>query len=348
MVITTGSAGYDADLLPFNPDELAAAMAAIAHVTVLPEELTWEMSRVLGRPLSVFGGGIRVYQPGFSSDDDPYGPHDLIVGRQLDDRGGVNQAIRWLKNELAHVSVRRVRLGSNMISYSEVKDAAIVRKQTALEMTGASSDEKLAAATLRITSLEDQRKSDSEWISALEDDNIDLRSKADTYEAQANASRLRIQQLEYALKQRGSNSSTSEIRPQNWGDMADWCDRNFPGRLVLTSSARRTMKDAEFEDIDLTARALIWLAEDYRTARIEGGDAARPDHHLESGVRNCPCGGDSYETNWKGKHTVDWHVKNGGTTRDPARCFRIYYFWDEQGEQVIVDHLPGHRITGAS
>ncbi|MGN6122278.1 MAG: hypothetical protein ACTHOJ_04900 [Sphingomonas oligoaromativorans] len=349
IVITTGTAGYNADLLPFDPDELAAAMAGLAHVAVLPEELTWEMSRALGRPLSVFGGGVRVYQPGFSSDDDPYGPHDLIMGRQLEEDGGAFRAVRWLKQKLAHGSVRRVRLGSSVISYSDVRDAAIVQKQTALEATGASSEEKLAAASLRIASLEDQRKSDAEWITELENDNIELKTKADTYEAQANAARLRIQQLEQVLRQKGQATSITEPMPQAWGEIADWCDRNFPGRLVLTSHARREVKSPDFEDIELTGRTLSWLADEYRTARMEGGDAALPDYHLEPGVRNCPCGGDTYETTWKSKkRNVDWHVKNGGSTRDPTRCFRVYYFWDDHGKQVVVDHLPGHQTTGAS
>jgi hypothetical protein len=349
VVITTGLAGYEASHLPLDPDEFAAAMSGLAHVAVLPEDLTWEMSRALGRPLSVFGGGIRVYQPGFSSDDDPYGPHDLIIGRQLEDRYTAGRAVQWLKYKLAYDSVRRIRLGSNVISYADVRDAAIVQRQKSLDTVGASSEDKLATAYLRIASLENQRKSDSEWTTELEDDNVKLKEKADRYEAQANATRLRVQQLEHILKQRGQPTSTIEPTPKAWNELADWCDRNFPGRLVLTSSARREAKNPEFEDIELAGRALSWLADDYRTARIEGGNAALPDHSLEPGVRNAKCGGDTYETIWKGKkREVDWHVKNGGNTRDPTRCFCIYYFWDEQGEQVIVDHLPSHRVTGAS
>ena len=42
------------------------------------------------------------------------------------------------------------------------------------------------------------------------------------------------------------------------------------------------------------------------------------------------------------------HLKSGGNTRDPTRCLRIYFFWDDDEQQVVVGSLPGHlenRLT---
>jgi hypothetical protein len=36
------------------------------------------------------------------------------------------------------------------------------------------------------------------------------------------------------------------------------------------------------------------------------------------------------------------HLKNGGNTRDPMRCLRIYFFWDDDEQQVVVGSLPAH------
>ncbi len=50
----------------------------------------------------------------------------------------------------------------------------------------------------------------------------------------------------------------------------------------------------------------------------------------------------------KGKRVeVEWHVKNGGNTTDPTRCLRIYYFWDDAEERVVIASMPDHIPNGA-
>jgi hypothetical protein len=48
------------------------------------------------------------------------------------------------------------------------------------------------------------------------------------------------------------------------------------------------------------------------------------------------------------KQLLALHFKNGGNTRDPERCLRIYYFWDDESQQVVVGSLPGHLDTRAT
>jgi hypothetical protein len=82
--------------------------------------------------------------------------------------------------------------------------------------------------------------------------------------------------------------------------------------------------------------------------RISGGGSLR-EIVVEEGIRNSPCGEDTYEFDWSGrKFSADWHIKNGGNTRDPSRCLRIYYCFDEQTQQIIVSDMPAHRRTEAS
>ena len=40
--------------------------------------------------------------------------------------------------------------------------------------------------------------------------------------------------------------------------------------------------------------------------------------------------------------------ENGGNTRDPRRCLRIYYFWDEESQMVVIATMPAHIRTGAT
>jgi hypothetical protein len=99
----------------------------------------------------------------------------------------------------------------------------------------------------------------------------------------------------------------------------------------------------------LAARCLLWLANEGRERRIEGGEGSLGEQVIVEGVRNSHCGGDAFEIDWHSqRHVVDWHIKNGGNTRDPRRCLRIYYFWDPATQQIVVAEMPAHRRTSAT
>ena len=44
------------------------------------------------------------------------------------------------------------------------------------------------------------------------------------------------------------------------------------------------------------------------------------------------------------KRKLDRHLKKG-TGRDSRDCFRLYFFWDEDEEQIVVGWLPSHLPT---
>ena len=135
--------------------------------------------------------------------------------------------------------------------------------------------------------------------------------------------------------------------PTAWKEFPAWCETHLAGRLVLSSRARSTIKKTLYEDVETAAKCLVWLAGDYRRARLQGaGETLRG--LIDSGLWNERCGGDSFPFEWGGRRVeVEWHVKNGGNTTDPTRCLRIYYFWDEAAAQVVVAHMPDHIPNGA-
>ena len=136
--------------------------------------------------------------------------------------------------------------------------------------------------------------------------------------------------------------------PVAWDEVPGWCASTLEGRVVLSESVRRGLGGAPFEDVALAVSCLHWLGHEYREARLGGGDAHLYGliPGLANGIRNERCGGDSFEVEWRGKrHRVDWHLKNGGNTRDPRRCLRIYYFWDSGRREVVIASMPAHRRT---
>ena len=101
----------------------------------------------------------------------------------------------------------------------------------------------------------------------------------------------------------------------------------------------------------LAVSCLHWLGHEYREARLGGADGHLYGliPGLDKSIRNERCGGHSFDADWRGtRHRVDWHLKNGGNTRDPRRCLRIYYFWDAGRREVVIADMPAHRRTAIS
>lgn len=134
-----------------------------------------------------------------------------------------------------------------------------------------------------------------------------------------------------------------------WDDFIDWCDEQLAGRVLLTPQARDSIRKAEFEDVSQAARCLLWLGNEFLEAKLTGVGRSLNDHSIEPGVRNAYSGTDEFDMEWQGTtQHVEWHIKNGGNTRKPRRCLRIYYSWDEAFQQVVIASLPAHRRSDAS
>ena len=86
-------------------------------------------------------------------------------------------------------------------------------------------------------------------------------------------------------------------------------------------------------------------ANDLRDSRL-GRKPADRRPTVEDGVHSARCGGDAFSVEWRGKsRRVDRHLKSGGSTHDPRRCLRIYYFRDSARNQAVVASMPAHLRT---
>ena len=173
--------------------------------------------------------------------------------------------------------------------------------------------------------------------------------RAEEAEAERDRAVAEVQRLSEQLRARGVDPHGEKPLPADWHEFADWCQSELNGRLTLLPAARRRLKRARFADVRLAARCLRWLAGEYRDGRMRGKGGHATRHQVERGVHNIPAGGDAFSVKRRGRHhRVDWHIKNGGTTRDPARCLRIYYFWDPATNEVVVAAMPAHIRSDSS
>lgn len=330
-----------------DPDTLAMATLGLAHVVVAQPAACWHLTDRLGKLRSVYRGALRVYLPGFTEDADPY-RHRLVLPDQMATPEGAARTMLWLRQFAAQSSLHRVRLGADVLAFATIRDASLRLQQETLRIGDASDADQLGAAQARIDALQKQIKSLEDEQAFYLDEYEKERERAEVAEAQAQASAYRIQHLTDLIRRRGENPDENVELPKDWTNFVDWCQQIFAGRLVLASSARRGVRKPLYADVETAARCLLWLATTGRDQRI-GGGASMSNIPIVNGIQNAPCGSDTYEFDWEGRRfSADWHVKNGGNTRNPARCLRIYYCFDEQTQQIIVSDMPTHRVTDAS
>jgi hypothetical protein len=327
--------------------ELAKAVFGFGRVVILPAEHTWVLTERFEKKRGVFGGAVRAYLPGFSEEADPYS-HRLVIADRIREPDGAAQCLRWMRNLAAAESIRHGKLGSNVVPFSQVKNAALQIKQQILEETGASEGVKLAAMRNRLAALEEQVKRLESESAYYVEEHSKIEIRAQDAELQNRALTLRVQHLAEQLSVRGPISAEIDL-PSGWSDFATWCESTLAGKLVLTPIARRGLRKPEFEDVELAARCLKWLATKARESLMGQTGLVLSELPIEVGVRNAHCGSDQFDLDWNGRRfTADWHVKNGGNTRDPKRCLRIYYFWDDETNQIVIADMPAHRRSAAS
>ena len=330
-----------------DPAQLARALIGIARTVVLPDRFTWDLTERLGKKLSAFGGAIRAYLPGFTEDTDPYS-HPLFLAERLSRQPDAHKISVALRQMAAAVSLRKIRLGHDVLSFSSVQTHSLAARNARLDHENATAEKKLEAAQAEIRILKESLKRSEEEQNWYAEQHDVEKNRADEFEKKWKIAKYRNQQLTTQLANHSDKPDSNLPLPDKWENFSDWCETHLSGRVELSPRASREVKAPSFGDVAMAGRCLLWLANDYRHARIHGstGDLRRP---IENGLRNDQCGGDAFKFDWRGKRVdVEWHIKNGGNTREPSRCLRIYYFWDEADEQVVIASMPAHIRTGAT
>ena len=344
-VFVCALAGRDGVKSSINTDLLAKATAGMARVFCVAGPQAWVITERFGKFLSVFNGGVRAYLPRFSISDDPF-RHRLFLASDLKESGGAAACVRSLRSLAATSSISETRLGKDILEFAAVRTASRKLKKSDLDNQAVSGDDLLKVAEELVTSLELQVEEKDREIDGYVDEVETAEARAISAEQENRALLYQVRQLKDALVAGGATPTSEPPIPQEWSEFSEWLDQTYPDKIVLTPSARRFARSPEFEDVALVARSIAWLATIQHDRRINGGGRLR-DESIEGGILNAPCGGDTYSTNWKGRsYDVDWHVKNGGNVRDPKRCLRIYYFWEPELQQTVIDALPAHRKTG--
>jgi hypothetical protein len=330
-----------------HEDSLAAAqrLAGLAHVYVLREGLDWKLTDRLGREFSVWNGAVRTYYPGFDPAVDEITQHPPATREWLTARfGNFDRFLSVLVRSFALRSVREAGIESSLPSYREVKQVALQKQLARLSDASKRKSEREQLLEEQVDLLKQQVKEKSDEYNLADGEVKQAEAERDQYRAQLSSLRVKIDSMEERL---GTAEQSIEY-PNNLERLDEWALQHFPGRLIVLNRAARAARKSPFNEPELLYKCLERLARDYVDARRLGKPVDSLFENL--GVHLERTGDPARLSQWKEEYFVphrtrneflEWHLKRG-SDKNEANTLRIYFFYDEDDQQVIIGHLPGH------
>ncbi|MGB8413327.1 MAG: hypothetical protein WCE23_10925 [Candidatus Binatus sp.] len=127
-----------------------------------------------------------------------------------------------------------------------------------------------------------------------------------------------------------------------------WCESKLVGKVVVHERAYDGVRQSVYRDKALIYKALLLLRDLYVPMRRQGGAEAKGNFQracrdlglVESLTGELPSPS-IYVGHAGVTRRLDNHLKRG-VSSEPRYCFRLYFFWDEASEQVVVGWLTSH------
>lgn len=341
----------------FDPSLALRRLIGAAHVVRLDSEVSWQLTRSLGREYSVFGGAARVYWPGFDADsDDPF-RHPL---QRLSQHFDVDDYLGWLSARVLPRAFVGLDADKALLRFTDVQALVSRKQREAMEIqTDIAGVEHLGnlVENLKVTlaALEEQRREDADAAQALLDEASEATQSAEQERDELAAENARLRAKLLALSPlRMSEPSDRPPRLDSYDDMEAWCETTLGDHIeVLPRALREASKHGAPEMLERIEATLIMIRDYYVPMRLDAKDGAWEAFRRrceEMGIEESACfaqKGDiknfpEYRTSFAGRRIyLDRHFKFGGGY-DLRRMFRIYFAWDEETKSVIIGHMPTH------
>lgn len=319
----------------------------------------YEWQDKVGDLWSVYGGAARVYWPNARLTEEDRGRHGLFFPDRIaqwpspdGNEQGVGVFTRWLERRCWAYQLSpeyRERFASFLDVRSRSIELAIQRAAKA----GNLADE-VVALRQQVEALRDEKQMATDIGNEYGKERDELKARVEDLEGQIFGLKQTISSLRRA-KTAGTSAEAPDI-PDTFDDLEAWCDKYLSGCVHVLPRAINAAKRSNYSEPALVYKALMLLANEYRNMRITGTTEAKEAFERQRealGIKPISrSGGETtftkfssdYEVSWgnKGeKRTLEWHLEKGGG-RDERYFLRMYFFWDDESEQVVVGWMPGH------
>jgi hypothetical protein len=345
-------------------DQIHTRTLGSAHVAVITGPASFFLSDRVGKEFSDFRSAVRTYRPGFDTAlDEPFRHPLALPDRILEwSDGGREGYERFLIGQTLVRAAAGRDADKQLPPFTEARRVAAELKLDSARTAGSSAADLLRLAEQDNESLRDALEKDRATYQGLVDQYERERDFAleEAHQAQAASAHLRdrIRALEERHKSQAPVASNVPS-PQSLDEFESWCREHLSGSVEVHNRAIQAVKKSIYADTGLIYKALLALRDGYLPMKREGGRNKRELFDRRCGELGLSeeatfSGnrwgeeGDTYKVRYAGRlRLLDRHLKKG-TGPDERYCFRLYFFWDEDSEQVVVGWLPSHlgtRIT---
>jgi hypothetical protein len=310
-------------------EAMARNLSGVAVIVNLHDrEVTWDIADRVGKTLSCFDGGARIYWPGFSLEQDPRS-HRLYLGAKIRAVGSVSVA-RSIERSIFAVSAFRFVSDSRLNAIA--REAEQAERHQRVENQKAASGENWESYALE---LDKKLTEASETISALQRENENLRAN---------------QQVFFSSRVPGETEEASEVDeelpPPESVEAA--CVRAQEGckNLIFLESALSGAKECPFRR---PAEVLGALEDLDQIAATEGGDILRQLRDRGWGKRSSMHISDTtrarygnyYQFHYDGRRQYfEPHITIG--SGDPNSCASIHFLVDRERKKIVIGHVGKH------
>ena len=342
-----------------NAAYLADKVKGYAIVAQISFQAAFALTDAVGKSWSVYDGACRTYFPKIDFDNGSPAHHPCNLKDKIwfwnygDERG--ERAYTSFLIDTAHRVASTSRTDWTGLYF--VPDARILAAE--LEMAHAAHlanaperelamQNHIAALQRKLQTAEDEN---ADWLTELEN----ATAEAEYYKQENAALRLRLDALRAHLIRQNGESPDAELPiPNSYKEMSEWVKEHLAGRLILHPRAERALSKAEYTEVGMVYRALLILANEYRDSRMGvGTDEAFRDVLAQYGMNfsgsidksRAGQEGEAYYVKYpigsSQRVFLQFHIVRGNS-REDRYCMRIYFFWDEDTNQVVVGWLPSH------
>jgi hypothetical protein len=325
-----------------------------AHIFVLSGNACFHLTNKIGKEFSVYREAIRLYRPGFNrAKDDSFG-HPLTLASRIEQvtaELGEHAYEELLSSQALAVTAYAPDREDALPSFDKIRRIIADKERKGAEQSGSSDSALLELADAEILRLES-----------------DLSQQKDTYDglllsleaelAKSEAIRLEIAARAHSMRERVASleanlRTTDSITPipSDLKELESWAKAYIEGPVILHSRALRGAKKSAFESPSLVYEALLFFRDFYVPMKISATPervSACNEELQRLKLENSFVGNavethkEKYTVTFEGRpRTLDMHLKNG-VSREPHLCFRLYYFWDDETQSVVVGWLTSH------
>lgn len=342
-------------------NEVMQGVKGIAHVFVITGPATFSLTNLVGRELSVFHQAVRIYRPGFKAWLGQPSDHPLIFPAKIREWSGIgsNEFEKWLIHQALFASVRGRQREEILPSFNQVRHLASQAERQDLKKSGGSDAEILQMFEQENqklqTDLKEQKSQYDGLLTAAEEERDAAIQDANAAKAQSLERTHRIRLLEQRLSE--VTGKTTEELPTTFDEIETWCKENLVGAVEMVGKAFQGIRKSNYHDPQFIYRVLLFLRDFYVPMRVEttterrqAYEAALKELQLEESAtgEGVKYAADTYSVQYgQNRKSLDRHLK-GSSSRDRRYQFRCYFFWDEEGQVVVVGWLPSHLDNRAS